>query len=134
MEHIENGECKKCGYSKENHIQGKSGCDVNAKNGGFETDKIPNKMLSKHLQLVEREFDSRFMNNGVNGVLDDKFQDEKMLLVKDFLLSQIRTAVENERKELLDSLDNIRKFSVSIPNYETQQKVVKLDDIKDYLK
>jgi hypothetical protein len=60
-------------------------------------------MLSKHLQLVEEEFDSRFMNNGVNGILDDKFQDEKMLLVKDFLLSQIRTAVEKTTKEIYDT-------------------------------
>jgi hypothetical protein len=104
--------------------------------------------LSKHLQLMEEEFNKKFKciqgdcaGGGHTYPTEEEpeggqcqFCAEYLFPIKDFLLSQIRTAVDNERKELLDNLDNIRKFSVSIPNYETEQKVVKLDDIKDYLK
>ena len=38
---------------------------------------------------IIKEFEEMFLNNSINGVLDDKFQDEKMMLIKDFILSSL---------------------------------------------
>jgi len=36
-------------------------------------------------QQLIKEFDGNFMNNGLNGVLPDEYQDPKMLLIKKFI-------------------------------------------------
>ena len=60
------GECKNCGFSKETHIQGKSGCFPDKENGGFELNekykneikplnKMPIKDLKKLQQWAEND-------------------------------------------------------------------------------
>ena len=45
--------------------------------------------------LIE-DFDGRFMNNGINGLLDDKFQDQKMLLIRKCFIEAIQQAREEK--------------------------------------
>lgn len=53
----------------------------------------------------EKDFNGRFMNNGVNGILDDKFQDQKLLLVKDFISSLL----EQQKKEIIEEVKENQK-------------------------
>ena len=46
-------------------------------------------------------FNGNFMNNGVEGVLDDKFQDPKMLIVRDFHTESIHQAEQSLLKQIL---------------------------------
>ena len=45
------------------------------------------------------DFDGRFMNNGINGLLDDKFQDQKMLLIRKFFIEAIAKAHQAGKEE-----------------------------------
>ena len=50
-------------------------------------------MTLQTLQKEAREeFEAAFMNNGLNGVLDDKFQDARILTIKHFIDSLITKA------------------------------------------
>ena len=40
-------------------------------------------------QKIIEEFEGNFMNNSIKDVLDDKFQDPKMILLRKFLLSSL---------------------------------------------
>jgi len=53
---------------------------------------------------TEAEFDGAFMNNGVNGVLDDKFQEPKMLMIKAFISTHF-----TDNRVLEEKLDKLMK-------------------------
>ena len=67
-------------------------------------------MKKKYKKIIE-EFEGNFMNNGISGVLADKFQDPKMLLIRDFLLSSLhKVATEAiEAVRLETKQDDINK-------------------------
>jgi len=46
------------------------------------------------------DFDGRFMNNGINGLFDDKFQDQKMLLIRKFFIDTLNKR-DHEFKNLI---------------------------------
>ena len=52
-------------------------------------------------------FNGNFMNNGVEGVLDDKFQDPKMLIVRDFHTESIQQALAEERERVVEIVNFI---------------------------
>ena len=85
-------------------------------------------------EKIIKEFEEMFLNNSINGVLDDKFQDEKMMLIKDFILSslhQIATeaieAVKLQKKKLENLLlereyHKNRGYNSAIEDMEQQAK------------
>ena len=50
-------------------------------------------------------FNGNFMNNGVEGVLDDKFQDPKMLIVRDFHTESIHQALAEDRARVVGKIE-----------------------------
>ena len=45
--------------------------------------------IETYKEKTMKEFDGLFMNNGVGGMLPDKFQNERDLLIRNFLSSSI---------------------------------------------
>jgi hypothetical protein len=60
--------------------------------------------MKQEIQEWEKDFNAQFMNNGVDGILDDKFQDQQMLLVKSFISKLLKEQEERHKREIDDLL------------------------------
>ena len=67
-----------------------------------------------YIEKVLKDFEKEFMNNGVNGVLDDKFQDAKVLIMRSFL----RTSLLNLLSEIEQKMPREKGGN---PELETNQ-------------
>ena len=94
----------------------------------------------KRLEL----FNGNFMNNGVEGVLDDKFQDPTMLIVRDFHAESIQQALAEERERVLllieknytDEIEELRLSNNGLKSKEKFEKVIGIykNSLLSYLK
>jgi len=60
------------------------------------------KKIKEALKMDLDNFNHRFMNNGINGVLPDKFQDADKLLIRDFYMQSQQKLLEAVLEELED--------------------------------
>jgi hypothetical protein len=60
---------------------------------------------------VMEEFEGNFMNNGVKGVLLDRFQDERMIIIREFFINHLKILEqairEDEREKIKNEIENI---------------------------
>ncbi len=60
--------------------------------------------IKQTIREIDDEFDSAFMNNGVNGYLGDEFQDQKFLLIKKYFKQSQKKLFEAIIEEIEDSI------------------------------
>ncbi len=84
--------------------------------------------IKKVMEECGEEFNSAFMNNGVNGLLDDNFQDPRMLIIKKHFKQSQKQLVEAIEKELVSS---IKKLTFEILD-RLMNKHCSQKDIEEY--
>ncbi len=56
--------------------------------------------LNKIIEEEKEAFEKNFMNNGINGILEDKFQDTKILLIRSHINEYQKKIFENLVSEI----------------------------------
>lgn len=78
-------------------------------------ERLARSLITKHQEELEKarqeekkDFEGAFMNNGINGVLDDQFQDPKMLLIRKHFTTAMQRACEAGRAEIVKEVEGMK--------------------------
>lgn len=85
----------------------------------------------------ESDFNGNFMNNGLHGVLEERYQDPKMMLIRDYIRAIVKYTRADERKKFVEVVKEEREICRKVlekathkPNMDIyEEKIETCDDI-----